>query len=167
MQKFALGPVAFLAVVALIIVAFPKSAHAVAFKVRNNSNLTLRVRVHDRGNWRPWVVCPPTFWGNVASSVKRTEHAVQVDVQTQGPNRRYRSWAPLYRGHHGSRMWTRILQVIGNPQGGTIFAWWDEPGGGCRDMPDRPGTCLKRSGWMQRDLMSLAVKAGQAYAMGQ
>jgi hypothetical protein len=51
--------VALLVAAALLMVAVPRPAGAVAFNVRNNSTLTLRVRVNDRGRWHPWITCPP------------------------------------------------------------------------------------------------------------
>lgn len=150
----------------LDILSLPSVSEAVAFKMKNDSQYTLRVTVHDRGRWRPWVVFRPGDWGDFATQVKRTEHDVRIEIWNgQG-------WNPLYANHHGSRMFTRIVQVFNDVQGRIYFAWWDEPPG-CRGAPPYPGTggrtCLKPSGWVygQFDkLIRQAVKAGSAYLLG-
>jgi len=148
--------------IVLMAALFARDAYAVAFKVRNNTGHTLRVRIQDRGTWRAWVTCGPNFWGDIATDVKREKHPVQVDYWNGS------KWTSMHRGVHGSLLWTRILQVIDAPGGGVVIAWWDEPGGGCRDAPDTSNTCLKRSGdWMIKDLEGVIVKVGQAYMLGQ
>lgn len=144
----------------------PREAEAVAFKMKNDSQHTLRMTVYDRGQWRPWVVCAPGFWGDVATSVKRTEHSVAIDYWDG------RNWQPLYRNDHGSKMFTRVAQAFNDSQGNVYFAWWDEPPG-CRDAPLSIGTggstCLKPSGWIYGELYKLmqqAVRVGMAYVLG-
>ncbi len=129
---------------------FMQASHAVAFKLKNDSSQTLRMRVHDRGDWRPWVMARPGFWGDVAPGVKRTNHAVQVQVLVWAGV--YAIWVPYYQGMHGSRSWTRILQIFDNDaeRYNVGKVWWDERGRGCRDMPPHPvsggNSCLKPSG---------------------
>ena len=142
-------------------VVLPPEADAVAFKMANYSSHTLRMRIYDRGEWRPWVQCPPGFWGDVAKSVKRTEHSVEIDVWTGN------GWRPYYRNHHGSRAFTRVVQALDAGQG-IVFAWWDEPPG-CRDWPPRPwvqeGTCLRRAGWYKGELTAALRRAAKMAAM--
>lgn len=152
-------------VVMLLATLVARPAEAVAFKLKNDTSLTLRARVHDRGQWRSWVTFQPGGWGDFATSVKRTEHDVAIDVW-QGNH-----WEPLYRNHHGSRLFTRVVQVIQYSGDNKLyFAWWDEPPG-CRDAPPRPGTndrtCLQESGgWLWRKLVQYAVKIGKYYLVG-
>lgn len=140
-------------------------AQAVAFKAKNDASFSVRIRVADRGSWRPWVTFNPGDWGPFAESVERAHHSVQLEVWTSS------GWNPAYSGTHGSFMFTRVLQVIDGPNGYPLLAWWDEPPG-CRGMPPHPstggGTCLKESGgWYWRKVYSFARRVGQAYAAGQ
>ena len=133
-----------LALVALVtVVAWAGPAQAVCFKLLNETNVTLRGRVHDRGSWRPWRTMPPHYWACFASGVKRTEHTVQLDYRARG------RWHPLYRGDHGSRMLTRVIHVLPGPGNSIKLEWYDEPPG-CRAKPPlaghRAGSCLRRSG---------------------
>jgi hypothetical protein len=135
--------------------------------MKNDSRNILRVTVYDRGQWRPWVTFRPGGWGDFAREVQRGEHSVAIDIWVDG-----NGWRPLYRKNHGSRLYTRIVQVFNDSQGRIYFAWWDEPPG-CRGAPPHPSaggrTCLKPSGWMWGEfnkLMQQAVRVGAAYLLG-
>lgn len=121
-------------------------SYAVAFKVKNDSDHTFRVRIHDRGSWRPWVICHPGFWGDVAKSVERAEHMVEIQVH----NGNY--WEDFYYKSHGSVLFTRVIQFASNYSQIGI-TWWDEPNF-CRGQPPYPGSgegsCLILSGWVER-----------------
>jgi hypothetical protein len=165
----------YLQVTGLLLVAwvlcYPSSANAVAFKMKNDSKYTLRARCFDRGSWRNWVVYRPGGWGDFAPKVKRREHSVEIQVWNNGV------WQPLYYNHHGSRMFTRVVQAFNDYNGRVYFVWWDEPPG-CRGAPPYPGTrrstCLKPSGWLkswlrgfaQGNLLKYATKVGKAYLLG-
>lgn len=126
--------------------AVTRRAEAVAFKLKNDTSHTVRSRVLDRGAWRDWVSFGPGGWGDFAKKVKRAEHDVEIDIWADG------AWRPLYRNHHGSRLFTRIVQVV-EQLGYISFQWWDEPPD-CRDAPPPPGTpnttCLRSSGTLIR-----------------
>jgi hypothetical protein len=128
-----------------------RNVYAVAFKVQNDTEYTFGVRIFDRGSWRPRIICYPGFWGDVATSVERADHTVQIQILINN------QWRDFYYGNHGSKMFTRIIQLVqsGHQMG---IAWWDEPPG-CRDQPPHPilrpyGSCLKSSGWYK----SLIIK---------
>lgn len=138
---------------------------AVAFKLKNDASFTVRVRAYDRGEWRPWVKFAPGGWGDFAQKVERSSHTIQLEKWVGG------GWERVYQGNHGSRMFTRVLQVVDAPDGSPLLAWWDERPG-CRSMPPHPerggSTCLKESGgWYWKTLYRAAKKIGQAYAAGQ
>lgn len=126
------------------------SSFAVAFKLMNDTNFTVRARAHDRGEWRGWVEFTPGGWGDFAKKVKRTKHKIEIDIK------KGMEWYPLYRGKHGSKLWTRVVQLIvaGDKIG---IQWYDERGGGCRDKPPLQGhrdeSCLKKSG----DLLAMKI----------
>jgi hypothetical protein len=163
-----MGPLRWIIAIAVMLLTtfVTKPAAAVAFKLKNDSSITVRARVHDRGQWRPWVTFQPGGWAVFAPKVKRTEHDVEIDVWEGG------RWQPIYRNHHGSRFFTRVVQVVQYSGDDKVyFAWWDEPPG-CRDAPPRPGTndktCLKPSGgWLWKKLVQSAVKiVGRFYTVG-
>lgn len=142
---------------------------AVAFKMKNDSQYTLRARVYDRGAWRPWVVFSPDGWGDFATNVKRAEHTVEIQIWDGY------QWQPLYWNNHGSKICTRVVQAFNDNDGNIYFAWWDEqPFTGCRQAPPDPwsggSTCLKPSGWIYgeiKKLMRQAVRVGTAYVLGK
>src|SRR5262245_9153877 len=92
------------------------SAEAVSFKVHNQTDLEFRMPVHDRGAWREWVTIPAQYWDVPAGGVKRTRHAVEIDVRDgQG-------WVPFYRGTHGSKTFTRVLHLFKDGEGNVVMA---------------------------------------------
>ena len=119
--------------------------HAVAFKLKNDTEFYLKARCFDRGNWRPWVEFPPGGWGDFAPKVTRSDHTVQIQIRVDG------EWIDFYYGNHGSRVFTRIVQIAGDSNNNLYIAWWDEPPH-CRDAPPNLFTggysCLKPSGWL-------------------
>ena len=121
----------------------PNDANAVAFKCKNDSEYKVRLRAYDRGNWRSWVEFNPGGWGDFAKSVTRSTHTIEIEIMTES------GWRHLYQGNHGSKAYTRIVQIIEvneQPQ----LVWWDERFGGCRDAPPHPvhggNSCLDKSG---------------------
>ncbi len=152
-------------VVAVAALLMVREAGAVAFKLKNDSSFTVRARVYDRNAWRPWVTFQPGAWGDFATKVKRTKHDVEIDVWRNG------QWDPLYRRQHGSRLFTRVVQVFAR-NGDLYFAWWDEPPFiHCRDAPPPIGsnghTCLKPSGgWIFSKFFEYAVKVGRYFLVG-
>ncbi|MCB0780059.1 MAG: hypothetical protein KDB96_15885 [Flavobacteriales bacterium] len=150
--------------VGLLLLALQAEAFAVAFKMKNDASYSIRARAYDRGAWRSWVTFNPGDWGDFAPKVERTVHTVQFEVLTSS------GWKRVYQGNHGSRMFTRVVQVIEGPDGDPAFLWWDEPGGGCRDMPPHPqrggSTCLRESGWYWDTLWSNLRKLSTAYLAG-
>lgn len=154
-----------LSVLAVVLIAVTTKTEAVAFKMKNDSSSTFRARAFDRGEWRSWVTFNPGGWDDFAPGVKRREHNIEIDIWNG------QEWVPIYRDHHGSKLWTRVVQVIEGPDG-LYFAWWDEPGGGCRDAPPHPiqggKTCLRPSGgWMWNEMFKYARKVAGAYVIGQ
>lgn len=120
------------------------SAFAVTFKCMNDTKYTFRMRVHDRGIWRPWVTISSNSFEYVAPKVERTKHSVEIEMLIN------RKWELVYSNKHGSKAWSRIAQII-EIDGDIALLWWDEPGGGCRDWPINPNkgrykSCLKPSG---------------------
>jgi hypothetical protein len=141
-------------------------AEAVAFKCHNQTDLKFRMRVHDRGNWRPPVEMPPTYWECPARGVERKNHAVEIDVWTAKEGRE--QWVPFYRGTHGSHTFTRIVHLFRDNSGNVVMAWHDEPPG-CRDKPVWNGQgvsngCLIASGWQERLLGNLLRQAAKVIA---
>ncbi len=133
----------------------PLTAEAVCFKALNETNLTIRARVYDRGDWRPWTVMSPGYWDCFASSVQRTEHAVQMEYQSSS------GWIPFYYRSHGSRIFTRVADITPESDG-AMAQWYDEPPR-CRDKPPgdgRPSSCLKKSGWLNwaGEIFKIALK---------
>ena len=140
-----------------------QEAQAVAFKCHNQTNLKFRMRVQDRGEWRPWAEMPSGYWECPAKSVKRTEHNVEIDVWTTNRDNSKTEWVPFYRGQHGSRVFTRIIHLYQDPQGNVVMTWYDEPAG-CRGKPVWDGRktddgCLAKSGWTEALLKKLAKEA--------
>jgi hypothetical protein len=108
------------------------------------------MRVFDRGGWRPWVVANPSFHGAVAPKVKRTAHAVEIQVLKNG------QWLPLYSGEHGSRTFSRVLKIKGG-NSNFEFSWYDE----------MPGTHdLVRSGTIKRLVKTAGVAIVQVIMIG-
>jgi hypothetical protein len=144
-------------------------AQAVAFKVHNQSSYKFRMRVHDRGNWREWVDVPAGFWGVTGEKVERTEHDVEIDVFTTKEGKPDAAWVPFYRGHHGSRVFTRVLHIfefVASDQQRTVVMTWNDEPPGCRDKPVFEGGqfkngCLLRSGWSEDLLKRAAIKIGE------
>lgn len=136
---------------------------AVTFKLKNDSQYWLRARAFDRGQWRSWVEFAPGGWDVFALHVKRTEHDIEIQIWDGS------QWMPLYYNHHGSRLFTRVVQVFNDQKGNIYFAWWDEPPG-CRGAPPYPGsgegTCLKPSGWLKGKMMEYAVWVGKYFLVG-
>lgn len=134
---------------------FANDSLAVAFKLMNDTSYTVRARAHDRGEWREWKEFYPSGWGDFAKKVKRTKHKVEIDIKKGN------KWYPLYRGKHGSKLWTRVAQLVvsGNKIG---IQWYNERGGGCRDKPPLPGhrddSCLKKSGdWLAMEIIKIGT----------
>jgi hypothetical protein len=123
---------------------------AVAFKMENSTPYKIRAKVHDRGAWRDYVTIQPGECKVFGSSVERTEHSIAIQVYMKG------EWRTVYKNHHGSRVFTRLVHVTYNDSK-FYFAWWDEPPG-CRDCPSQQG-CLRKSGWVN--------KIKDAYEVGQ
>jgi hypothetical protein len=117
--------------VMISLLAAGQRAEAVAFKVHKQTDLEFRMRVHDRGAWRDWVTMRPQYWDVPAGDVKRTRHAVEIDVH-DGTD-----WVPFYRGTHGSKTFTRVLLLFKDGEGNVGMAWFDEPP---RVGPSRSGT---------------------------
>ncbi len=141
-------------------------AQAVSFKCHNQTDLKFRMRVHDRGQFRPWVEMPQNYWDCPAKSVKRTDHAVEIDVWTAKNGKE--QWVAFYRGTHGSYTFTRVIHLFKSNNGNIVMAWHDEPPG-CRDKPVWDGQkvsngCLIESGWQERLLGDLLKKAAKEIA---
>jgi hypothetical protein len=139
-----------LIIVGFLLLVVTDYAQAVAFKVYNQTDLIFRMRVHDRGHWRPWAVIYPEYWECPAKSVKRTNHAIEIEVQYQG------RWVPFYSNSHGSKMCTRVIHLFKNERGIVVILWHDEPPG-CRSKPFWDGLnehngCLIKSGWAEKAL---------------
>jgi hypothetical protein len=151
-------------VIAFALTAMPGICNAVAFKMKNDSQYHLRARCYDRGQWRGWVQFSQGGWGDFATSVTRAEHSIEIQIWNGN------GWQRLYYGNHGSRMFTRIVQVYSNYNGEIYLLWWDEPPG-CRDSPPHPerggSTCLKTSGWYWDTAFKYSKKIGMAYLIGQ
>ena len=154
--------------VTTLLFAAVQEVQAVAFKCHNQTNLKFRMRVHDRGEWRPWAEVPSGNWEWPARKVKRTEHHVEIDVWTKNTANNRSEWIPFYRGHHGSRAFTRIVHLYQDGQGRIVMTWYDEPPG-CRDKPVWDGQrthegCLAKSGWTDDLLKKLAKDAVKTIA---
>jgi hypothetical protein len=135
----------------IINLAFSKNANAVAFKLENSTRYSIRAKVYDHGTWRSYVTVNPGEFRDIATEVERTEHAVVIQMLTNN------GWQTVYSNHHGSRLFTRVVQVSENGNS-FYFSWWDEHPG-CRDSPSTPGTCLTPPG--PRGMFNYAVKIGE------
>lgn len=128
----------------VLLLVFASDMHAVAFKLCNHSSQTFRARVYDRDVWRGFVEFGPDGWGDFAPGVTRSEHTVEIQILTAS------GWKEFYYGNHGSKLWTRIVQIYETPDGTLQMRWWDERGRKCRDAPPHPtshrSTCLDSSG---------------------
>lgn len=126
---------------------------AVALKMSNDSEVTIRIRGSDRGHWRGWKTFNPGDWGNFATKVARTKHRIQIDAWVDN------SWQRIYEGTHGSRVFTRVFQLYQARDGNVSLRTFDEPPG-CRSRPPHPNTigssCLRPSGNIVRNLFELA-----------
>jgi hypothetical protein len=123
-----------------------QKAEAVAFKVHNQTDQEFRMRVHDRGAWREWVTMPPQYWDCPAGGVKRTKHAVEIDVRDG------EEWVPFYRNSHGTKTFTRVVHLYKDGEGNIVIAWFDEPPT-VRSKPVWDGTKINhgkllKSGWL-------------------
>jgi hypothetical protein len=153
-----------------MLIGSTNTAHAVAFKVHNQTpDLKFRMRVHDRGAWRPWAEMPPGFWAVTAPKVERTEHDVEIEVWVTPAGKSAPEWVAFYRNHHGSRVFTRVLHLYRDGAGNVVMTWYDEPPG-CRGQPVRRGDktddgCLAKSGWIEDTLKKAAVKIGETALM--
>lgn len=134
----------------LFVFLLDQSANAVAFKLENSTSYKVRAKVYDRGHWRDYVTINPGQCVVFGSKVERTEHDVIIQMYVDG------EWKTIYKNHHGSRVFTRLVHLTEN-SGKFYFSWWDEPPG-CRDCPSAPG-CLRKSGWIN--------KVKDAYKVGQ
>lgn len=155
-------------VLALASLTTAQQAYAVAFKCHNQTQHTFRFRVHDRGQWRNWVVMRPNYWACPGPKVKRTSHGVEIDIWA--PINGRPQWVPFYRGTHGSRLFTRVIHLY-STNNQINMGWYDEPHT-VRDKPVWTGTTIRkgkllRSGWAKRAIKRIAGTAIKVYLIGQ
>lgn len=137
----------------------PLKAEAACFKAFNETNVTIRGRVHDRGRWRDWVVMPPGFWDCFAPQVKRQKHDVELEYRLPDG-----TWKVLEHGRHGSIWFTRVIHFEAETETNSVrFTYWDEPPG-CRDKPKgngRANSCLKEPGWLKKIAIDWLIKVAK------
>ena len=147
---------------AMAVLFLGQDALAVAFKVHNQTDMSFRMRVKDRGQWRDWAQMNPGYWECPARSVKRTDHEVEIDVWAVPHGKSAPEWVAFHRGVHGSRFFTRIVHLYRDQSANVVMTWYDEPHG-CRDKPVWNGQttnhgCLIKSGWAERELPKIGKK---------
>jgi len=137
--------VAPMVIAVMVALAGSTDVSAVALKLMNDTARSWRARAYTADGWTTWREYNSGGWGDFATNVERAFHRVEVQVKGQDG-----SWYTEFSGLVDARRFTRIAQVV-DTNGGREYSlmWWDERGGGCRDMPpllpSRPQSCLDLS----------------------